>query len=220
MNKNGDNMTKVAGKKMGAISTEEPIVDAEFEDIPQVEENTDTSLGRYVKVWDQALPEKYCKKMIEMYSGAGEFQLVRTDQGSFVSLNIERSDDFTKISDTQKNIIEATLPVYAEAVQPDSSAFPEQSSIEDIHMYHFRNENDFKEMGHDIIHFAQARRYLAMYWFLSEDPDFYLQFGTFGAKVESKVGRLVMFPSSWTYPYQIVNSDKQNFLIKTHLNFM
>ena len=215
-------MVAVAGKRSGAISTE-AIEDAEIVDAPkeeQVEINTDTSLGRYIKVWDQALPEKYCEKMIELYAKSGDFHLVRTDQGSFVSLNIERSDDFNKVSETHKSIIEATLPVYAETVQPDNSAFPEQSTIEDIQLYHFRNENDFKEMGHDIQHFAQARRYLGMYWFLSEDEDFYLQFGTFGAKVESKVGRLVMFPSSWVYPYQVVNSTKQNYLLKTHLNFV
>jgi hypothetical protein len=216
-------MVAVAGKRGGAISTEPQIEDAEFVDVPNesdVEINTDTSLGRYIKVWDQAMPENYCEKIVSMYANAGEFQIVRTDQGSFVSCNIDRSDDFNKISETQKSIIEATLPVYAEACQPDPSVFPEQSSIEDIQIYHFRNENDYKEMGHDIKHFAQARRYLALFWFLSEDPDFYLRFGTFGAKVESKVGRLVMFPSSWTYPYEIVNGEKQNYLIKTHLNFM
>ena len=180
----------------------------------------DTSLGRFIKVWDQALPEKYCKKIIELYAKQGEHQLVRTDQGSFVSCNIDRAPEMEKIAETQKSIIEATLPVYAEAVEPDPSSFPEQSTLEDSHIYHFRNENDYKEMAHDIQHVAQARRYMTLIWFLSESEDFYLQFGAFGAKVESKVGRLVIFPSTWTYPYQILNSNKQNYLVKTHLDFI
>ena len=218
-------MVAVAGKKTGAISTEAPVEDAEFEDVVDHSEKEivmdgDTSLGRYIKVWDQALPEKYCKKMIELLAEAGEHQIVRTDIGSFVSCNIDRAPQFEKVSETQKSIIEATLPVYAEATQPDPSSFPEQSTLEDLYIYHLRNENDYKEMGHDITHVAQARRYLSLFWFLSESEDFFLQFGAFGAKVESKVGRLVIFPSTWTYPYQILNSSKQNYLLKTHLNFV
>ena len=217
-------MVTVAGRKAGAISTEQ-IEDADFEEVvdhsdKEIVMSGDTSLGRFIKVWDQALPEKYCKKIVELYASSGEQQIVRTDQGSFVSCNIDRAPEMEKIAETQKSIIEATLPIYAEAVEPDPSSFPEQSSLEDSHIYHFRNENDYKEMGHDIKHVAQARRYMTMIWFLSESEDFYLQFGAFGAKVESKVGRLVIFPSTWTYPYQILNSNKQNYLVKTHLDFI
>lgn len=209
-------MVAVAGKKSGAISTE-PQVE---EEVKEVVMNGDTSMGRYIKVWDEALPEKYCKKIIELYAGAGDHQIARTDQGFFQSLNIDRAAGFEKIAETQNSIIEATLPVYAEATTPDPSSFPEQSTVEDIQLYHFRSENDHKTMGHDIQHIAQARRYLTMIWFLSDDPDFYLTFGAINAKIESKAGRLVIFPATWTYPYEIVNSGNQNYLMKTHLSFV
>jgi len=213
-------MVKVAGKKAGAVSTEAGSKKKSKKSKGEEFNTLDASLSRYIKVWDEALPEEYCQKMISHYAEAGEYQIARSDGGLFVSCNIDRPTQFQKASETQKKIIEATLPVYADLTKPHPNSLPEQSVLEDTHIYHFRNENDHKEIGIDVAHIAQARRYLTLIWFLSDDPDFYLKFTDLGAKVESRAGRLLMFPSTWTYPYEIRNGSKQNYLLKTHLNFI
>jgi uncharacterized protein YfbU (UPF0304 family) len=213
-------MVAVAGKKSRAIPALEKKKEV-VEDTTSKLDTLDLSLARYIKVWDDALPQEYCEKVISLYAEAGEYQIVRTDSGRFVSCNIDRaSTQFEKVSNTQKKIIEATLPIYAEVTKPSPECLPEKSVLEDTHIYHFRNETDVKTLGVDINHIAQAKRYLTLIWFLSEDEDFYLKFDDIGTKVESKVGRLLIFPSTWTYPYSIHNSENQNYLMKTHLNWM
>ena len=212
-------MVSVAGKKVGAAKAK-PTKKKKSEKEDASLNTLDMSLSRFIKVWDEALPEEYCEKVITQYAKAADFQIPRTEGGLFVSCNIDRASDFEKVSNTQKKIIEATLPIYAEIAKPSSASIPEKSVLEDTYIYHFRNENDHKQLGIDINHIAQAKRYLTLIWFLSEDEDFYLKFSDIGAKVDSKVGRLLIFPSTWTYPYEIVNGKNQNYLMKTHLNWM
>ena len=128
---------------------------------------------------------------------------------------------FEEISVAQRKIIEATLPVYAKAVMPHQSIFPERSMIEDIYVYQFRDDNDVRETNIDITNYGQARRYLTFIWFLTDDEDFEVGFFDVQNTVSAKKGRLLMFPSTWTYPYSIANSaNNQNYLLKTHLTLV
>jgi prolyl 4-hydroxylase len=224
--------SKAVGKKASAISLEEtydtPVDDLKkrFEITGEIaereEQKPDFRLTKYIKVFDDALPPEYCDKIVNKFLENADNHIVRGANGEkFVSLNIEMSAAFEEISVTQRKIIEATLPVYAKSVMPHQSIFPERSMVEDLYVYQFRDDNDVRETNIDITNYGQARRYLTFIWFLTDDEDFEVGFFDVQNTVSAKKGRLLMFPSTWTYPYSIANSkNNQNYLVKTHLTLV
>jgi hypothetical protein len=85
-------------------------------------------------------------------------------------------------------------------------------------VYQFRDENDYKDIGVDTSNLAQVKRYLTFMWFLTTDEEFEVGFFDVQNTVSAKAGRLIVFPSVWTYPYAITNlSNNENFLIKSHV---
>lgn len=212
-----------AKAKSKAISTEVPLVTVdelqnEKEEGQEVSFKIDYRLTKYIKVFDDAIPEAYCEKVIRLFNDDKDNATVRNnDTEKFVALNIENSEMWKPISLTQRKIVEATMPVYAESVMPHQSCFPEQSLIEDFYIYKFRDENDVRKINVDIKHYGQARRYMTMIWFLTTDDDFELGFFDIQNSVRAKAGRLIMFPSTWTYPYSMVNGKNPNFILKSHV---
>jgi hypothetical protein len=217
--------------KSSAISLEMPLDDAQspeekfqlpdsdLADTTDEEVKPDFRLTKYIKVFDDALPQSYCDKILKLFREDGDNHIVRKDEGEhFVSCNIEKSEAWDKVSNTQRKIVEATMPVYAKSVSPHQAQFPEQSILEDFYVYQFRDDNDYKDIGVDTSNLAQVKRYLTFIWFLTTDEEFEVGFFDVQNTVSAKAGRLIVFPSVWTYPYAITNlKDKENFLIKSHV---
>jgi hypothetical protein len=225
----------LASAKGGAISLEMPIEDAQSPEdkfelpgedladtVDEEEVKVDFRLTKYIKVFDDALPQSYCDKIIKLFREDADNHIVR-DSGTenFVSCNIEKSASWEKVSYTQRQIVEATMPVYAKSVAPHQSQFPEQSVLEDFYVYQFRDENDYKDIGVDVSNLAQVKRYLTFIWFLTTDDDFEIGFFDVQNTVSAKAGRLVVFPSVWTYPYALTNiGNNENFLVKSHVTMV
>lgn len=222
-------MVKVASGKAKAISLEEkydePQARVEFEEAEeQVEYKLpDFRLTKYIKVFDDALPPNYCDKIVKTFREDGDNHIVRNGEGEkFVSCNIEKSAAWATISEAQRKIVEASLPVYAKSVEAHQNCFPKQSTLEDFYIYQFRDKDDVREVNVDITHYGQAKRYLTFMWFLTDDENFQIGFFDVQNTVSAKKGRLIIFPSTWTYPYSIANfgEGKENFLMKTHLTML
>jgi hypothetical protein len=222
----------VSSTKPSAISLEEKFDSTEEDlrdkfEIPEdgladeeEEVKVDFRLTKYIKVFDDALPPMYCDKIVDMFRKDADNHVPRNADGQkFVSLNLDHNSSvWENISVTQRKIVESTMPVYAKSVAAHMNCFPEHSVLEDFYVYQFRDSKDVKEVGVDISNYAQARRYLTMIWFLTDDEDFQLGFFDVQNTVSAKKGRLIMFPSTWTYPYSIGNfQDNENFLLKTHI---
>lgn len=212
----------IASAKPGAVSLEDyDIPEVELVDEEEIEREPDFRLTKYIKVFDDALPPNYCDKLIEKFGQDADNHIARNSDGeNFISLNIEKSALWSEISVTQRKIIEATMPVYAKSVWAHENCFPEKSMIEDIYMYHFRDENDYRNINVDVTHYGQARRYLTFIWFLTDDEECELGFFDIQNSVSAKKGRLIVFPSTWTYPYSIAGGTKPNYFMKSHITMV
>lgn len=180
-------------------------------------------LREYVKVYDDIVDPNVCKNAIELFNK--DEAVVRLEKPQMSSLNItERSEkdkdhDWNVVQSESIMAIKACAQQYAMEVKVDKY-WPTENRLEQIKMHKFvAEEGDSFPTHIDVGNYESARRFATFVIFLN-DTDEGVYFDTLDYKVSAKTGRIMLFPSSWQYPYTDLASDDDKYMITTYLHYV
>ena len=162
-------------------------------------------MKKYIKVYDNVLPEEHCKTLIDKFE-ANKDQQVSTDLDNhrhFTEININQHQDWKNMVDG----LYTTLRPYVDKYMKDNNIdkvkqLPEKFGFEQIRFkkYEVNNVDEFQEHV-DVMDYASAKRFLVFFLYLKDNEGGHTSFPEYKMKVQPKTGRLLMFPPMWNYKH-------------------
>jgi prolyl 4-hydroxylase len=183
-------------------------------------------LKHYIRVYDNNLDASLCQKMIGSFHGLEKFQH-RNGRGiraglegsAWAELNVTRLSD-----DVFLNMFRQTI--YAALARYNSDigltlALPNSTKFSDLIMKRYRPDGqDRFQLHFDAINHV-ANRYLVFLWYLNDVAEGgETRFPQIGHSVESRSGRLLMFPPYWMYQHEgLPPRSGDKYILSTYLLF-
>ena len=183
-------------------------------------------LKHYIRVYDHNLEASLCQKMIDSYHGLEKFQR-RNGRGiraglegsAWAELNVSRLSDPAYLNMFRQTIY-AALARYNYDIGL-TIAIPNSTKFSDLIMKRYRPGGEERFQLHfDAINHV-ANRYLVFLWYLNDVAEGgETRFPQLQYSVQSKSGRLLVFPPYWMYQHEglpPVTGDK--YILSTYLLF-
>ena len=159
-------------------------------------------MKKYIKVYDNVLPENQCNALMEKFE-INKDQHVSTDLNGhrhFTEININQHKDW----ETMAMFLYQTFKPYVERYKKDCNIkekqWPEKYGWEQIRFKRYlpNDKDEFKEHV-DVGDYDSARRFLVFFLYLNDNFAGQTSFSEYDKVVQPKAGRLLMFPPTWTY---------------------
>jgi len=184
-------------------------------------------LKHYIRVYDHNLDAALCQKMIGSFHELQKLQR-RNGRGiraglegsSWTELNVSRLSDTTFL-DMFRQTIAAALARYNRDIGL-TIALPNSATFSDLIMKRYRPEGDERFQLHfDAINHL-ANRYLVFLWYLNDVAEGgETRFPQLDHSVESRSGRLLMFPPYWMYQHEgLPPRTGDKYILSTYLLFV
>ena len=181
----------------------------------------------YISVWDNALEDEWCDKLIEMFEDQSENhkKTEHEDYRSFTELNFfdpELKDP--KWEEASMHLL-GKVSEYVESYRRHNNIvfFPQQCQNEEVRMkkYFAGSGDDFKYHS-DVGDYASAKRFLVCFFYLNDvEEGGQTAFPDYNTSIEPKKGRLAIFPPFWTHPHSgqpAISNDK--YIVGTYLHYI
>jgi prolyl 4-hydroxylase len=183
-------------------------------------------LKHYIRVYDHNLDASLCQKMIGSFHGLEKFQR-RNGRGiraglegsAWAELNVTRLSDDVFLNMFRQTIY-AALARYNSDVGL-SIALPNSTKFSDLIMKRYQpGGQDRFQLHFDAINHV-ANRYLVFLWYLNDVAEGgETRFPQLGQSVESRAGRLLMFPPYWMYQHEgLPPRTGDKYILSTYLLF-
>lgn len=189
------------------------------------------NLSHYVRVYDNAFTETFCKFLIEQYENKKEeFSTQRLsehqwdfDYRCFEEVNICAEDVFKPYL-TQ--YYERINDVYKQYIKDIGSKYlPSDASLESARLKKYDN-NDVDQFGWhtDVGDLKSASRFLVMFTYLNDveeggQTEFESNIED-GFTVTPKCGRIVVFPPMWMFPHRGKKPiSNPKYILSTYLHY-
>jgi hypothetical protein len=183
-------------------------------------------LKHYIRVYDHNLDASLCQKMIGSFHGLEKFQR-RNGRGiraglegsGWAELNVTRLSDDVFLNMFRQTIY-AALARYNSDVGL-SIALPNSTKFSDLIMKRYQpGGQDRFQLHFDAINHV-ANRYLVFLWYLNDVAEGgETRFPQLGQSVESRAGRLLMFPPYWMYQHEgLPPRAGDKYILSTYLLF-
>jgi len=184
-------------------------------------------LKHYIRVYDHNLDAALCQKMIGSFHSLEKLQR-RNGRGirkglegsSWTELNVSKLSDATFL-DMFRQTIAAALARYNRDIGL-TIALPNSATFSDLIMKRYRPEGDERFQLHfDAINHV-ANRYLVFLWYLNDVAEGgETRFPQLEHSVESRSGRLLMFPPYWMYQHEgLPPRTGDKYILSTYLLFV
>ena len=184
-------------------------------------------LKHYIRVYDHNLDAALCQKMIGSFHELQKLQR-RNGRGiraglegsSWTELNVSRLSDATFL-DMFRQTIAAAVARYNRDIGL-TIALPNSATFSDLIMKRYRPEGDERFQLHfDAINHV-ANRYLVFLWYLNDVAEGgETRFPQLDHSVESRSGRLLMFPPYWMYQHEgLPPRTGDKYILSTYLLFV
>ena len=159
-------------------------------------------MKKYIKVYDDVLPEQLCKTLIDKFE-LNKDQHIKTDLENhrhFTEININEHQDWSAMVKGLYSSLKPYIQRYKEDCKITKTQWPEQYGFEQIRFKRYlpNNKDEFKSHV-DVGDHASARRFLVFFLYLNSNFDGRTSFEEYDMQVYPKAGRLLMFPPTWTY---------------------
>ncbi len=162
------------------------------------------SLGDFVRVYDNAMPEDYCRLLIETFESRKDLQIVN---GAGKRPGLERSRwtemDIGKISSPHaKHQFDQWIKQYKARYESDCrmTPLPEPGAYAQLILKRYIPGNTERFQTHFDSLLAVSDRYLVILWYLNEvATGGETEFVDLSIKVKPNTGRLLIFPPYWLY---------------------
>jgi hypothetical protein len=186
-----------------------------------------TELKDFIRVYDNAVEESFCKEIIEAFNTSDYEYFDREQRPSFNELNISKRyldkdakwmSIQTKLQDHFIDAIE--LYMQELDLSPD---FPSKYAFEEyrVKMYNTNGYDQFKDHV-DVGNYNSARRFLVCFLYLN---DIILggetNFPKIGHAVEPKCGRILLFPATWQYRHAgLEPKSTSKYIVGSYLHYV
>jgi hypothetical protein len=184
-------------------------------------------LKHYIRVYDHNLEASLCQKMIDSFHGLERFQQrngrgIRggLEQSGWAELNVSKLSDDVFL-DMFRQIIYAALARYNSDIGL-KIPLPNSAQFSDLIMKRYRpNGQDRFQLHFDAINHV-ANRYLVFLWYLNDVAQGgETRFPQLEHSIESKAGRLLMFPPYWMYQHEGLPPQMgDKYILSTYLLFV
>jgi prolyl 4-hydroxylase len=183
-------------------------------------------LKHYIRVYDHNLEAQLCQKMIASFHGLERFQR-RNGRGiraglegsAWAELNVSKLSD-KDFGDMFRRTITAALARYNSDVGL-TIAIPNSAKFSDLMMKRYRPDGqDRFQLHFDAINHV-ANRYLVFLWYLNDVAEGgETRFPQLEHSVQSKAGRLLVFPPYWMYQHEgLPPQSGDKYILSTYLLF-
>ena len=179
--------------------------------------------NKYIKTYDNVLTKDQCQHLIDKFEDSKQ-QWQKTelkDHRSFTEINLNLHDDWSEYVKIIYTSMRPYIDKYAEEFKITHN-WPEKFGWEHIRMkkYEVNNKDEFKEHV-DVTTHASAKRFLVMFIYLNDNLGGHTSFSEYDTAVQPKAGRLLMFPSTWTYlhaGHKPIETSK--YIIGSYLHYL
>ncbi len=183
-----------------------------------------SSMKKYIKVYDDVLPEYQCKALIEKFE-INKDQHVSTDlegHRHFTEININQHEDWQTFVQGLYGNLRPYVEKYRKDCDIQDKQWPDKFGFEQIRFKRYlpNNKDEFKSHV-DVGDYASARRFLVFFLYLADNENGETGFDEYDIKVKPKAGRLLMFPPTWTYLHTAYKPKKNpKYIIGSYLHYI
>jgi hypothetical protein len=176
-------------------------------------------LLKYIKVYDNVIPEEVCKKIIQDYEDRSHLvETHDTDGYKFHQLNLNKTD----LAPLAQAFAGTLIPLYEQYFKELGVLdFVTVDNFEEVRIKKYLKGTDDQFKTHvDVMNHDTASRFCIAILYLN-DNDGLTVFNQLGIGVEPKAGRVVIFPPFWMFPHaglSPTNDDK--YIIMTSLRYV
>jgi hypothetical protein len=184
-------------------------------------------LKHYIRVYDHNLEASLCQKMIDSFHGLERFQQrngrgirVGLEHSGWAELNVSKLSDDVFL-DMFRQIIYAALARYNSDIGLKIPV-PNSAQFSDLIMKRYRPDGqDRFQLHFDAINHV-ANRYLVFLWYLNDVAQGgETRFPQLEHSIESRAGRLLMFPPYWMYQHEGLPPQMgDKYILSTYLLFV
>jgi len=181
-------------------------------------------MKKYIKVYDNVLPEYHCKTLIGKFE-ANKDQQVSTDLDNhrhFTEININQHQDWKNMVDGLYQSLRPYVEKYKSDCKITNTQWPDKFGFEQIRFKRYlpNDRDEFKEHV-DVGDYNSARRFLVFFLYLNDNKGGETSFSEYNHKVQPKAGRLLMFPPTWTYLHTGHKPiDTSKYIIGSYLHYL
>ena len=184
-------------------------------------------LSKFVVTYDDVLDVNVCRNAVDLFEQSVD-SVIRYDSEmcSFSCINIT---DETEIKHNnkwdpinQQLILAIKLCGERYMKQVDCERYwPRQNSLEQVKMNKYQHKTADRFDRHiDVGDYNSARRFLTYHMYLNDVEGGATYFNDMDLEISAKCGRILMFPSTWTFPHSYMPpKGEDKYAISTYLHY-
>lgn len=181
------------------------------------------SLFKYVKIYDNVIPEEYCNHLIEKFHAnpdAWEYH----DNETFIFNQINLPNHkviFEAEIAFLMEVFEHYVNRYAYDCKMSQIQMPENYGFEAIRMKYYKADHGEFKPHIDACDLETIKRFLVFFLYLDEGDGGETALYDQEVAVQRKPGRLLMFPPMWTYPHAgLMPKGTDKHIIGSYLHYV
>jgi hypothetical protein len=184
-------------------------------------------MDKFIVSYDDILDENLCKNAILMFDQDKD-HVERFDQEmcGFSALNITDLVEKAQINiwNPVHNQILMAIKTCGERYIQDLDCeryWPRNNSLEQVKIIKYQHKTQDRFERHiDVGDYNSAKRFLTYHMFLNDVEGGSVYFNDIDVEIKAKRGRLVLFPSTWTYAHSYMSpKDADKYAITTYLHY-
>jgi len=181
-------------------------------------------MNKYIKVYDDVLSKEQCQALINRFEDNHSQQQKESwrDVRNFTELNINQHENWNDALRKIYSVLKMNIEKYRHDCKITPLQWPDKFAFEEIRFKRYlpNNKDEFKEHV-DVTTHASAKRFLVMFIYLNDNLGGHTSFSEYDTAVQPKAGRLLMFPSTWTYlhaGHKPIETSK--YIIGSYLHYL
>jgi hypothetical protein len=182
----------------------------------------DQNISKYIKVYDNVVSKNFCDHMISKFKSHESLQIKRKEHlYVFNEINLSQHENFfDKEIDFLFNVFSGTIEKYKFDCNIHNYQFPRQYGFEQIRMKQYLAGNGEFKPHVDSICLASSPRFLVFFLYLDEGEGGGTALFDQNFICERKIGRMIMFPPTWTYPHAgLMPKNNDKYILGSYLQF-
>ena len=189
----------------------------------------------FIRIYDDAVSEDYCNKLIEKFESSPDQHEVRNtkelkkvDETTYERGNVSFKElhlwKHKKDWEGEINKLAKIFTTYAKLYQENYSphCFPKKYGFEPFKMKRYMN-NDVDEFGWhvDVRTFKNLQRFLAMFIYLEDNDGGKTEFEYQNKTIDCKKGSLVIFPPMWPWLHRGLKAvNRPKYFMGAYLHYV
>ena len=184
-------------------------------------------LSKFIVTYDNVLDENLCKNAIDMFDKDPSIVArLDSDVFNFNCINVTEEVEVknnTKWNPLHQQVVIA-IKTCGESYMKDLDVeryWPRQNSLEQVKLIKYQHKTQDRFERHiDVGDYNSAKRFLTYHMFLNDVEGGSVYFNDMDVEIKAKRGRLVLFPSTWTYAHSyMAPKDVDKYAITTYLHY-